>query len=225
MSDSEVPVLLCVLRTGGDYGWNYVHALIDGASRHSPLPFQALVLTDQPKVTDDALVVPLAHRWPGWWSKIEAFRTDLPIEYGRPVVYLDLDTVVVGSIAPLLSWRGRFAMRSGFRLRQPASGMMAWRHGMLTWVYHRFRQAPQAFMAEHDDPDQFERCRYGDQGFIAESEYPDERCDQIQPGVYSYKRHCRDGLPSDATVVQFHGRPRPHECSDAWIPDYGRSPP
>ena len=29
--------------------------------------------------------------------------------------------------------------------------------------------------------------------------------------TYSYKLHCKDGVPEDASVVCFHGKPRPHE--------------
>ena len=40
--------------------------------------------------------VPLKHDWPGWWSKIELFRPDLPIE-GR-IVYFDLDTLLLPGV-------------------------------------------------------------------------------------------------------------------------------
>jgi hypothetical protein len=35
--------------------------------------------------------------------------------------------------------------------------------------------------------------------------------------VVSYKYHCRQGLPDDARVVCFHGKPDPHEISDEWV--------
>ena len=33
----------------------------------------------------------------------------------------------------------------------------------------------------------------------------------------SYKYHCGDGLPDDARVVCFHGRPKPADVSDGWV--------
>nr|WP_145924153.1 hypothetical protein [Halomonas elongata] len=40
---------------------------------------------------------PLAHGWPGWWSKLELFRP-----HGGDLLYLDLDTVVRGDLQPLI---------------------------------------------------------------------------------------------------------------------------
>ena len=39
-------------------------------------------------------------------------------------------------------------------------------------------------------------------------------------GFYSYKNDCRkNGVPDDARVVAFHGRPRPRFCNEQWVQD------
>ncbi len=41
--------------------------------------------------------------------------------------------------------------------------------------------------------------------------------------VASYKVDCKNGLPEDARVVRFHGKPRPHEVNQRiWMKEYWR---
>jgi hypothetical protein len=55
------------------------------------------------------IVQPLAENWTGWWGKATLF-SELPWE-GR-MVYIDLDTVITGSLDDLLNYRGAFATMS-----------------------------------------------------------------------------------------------------------------
>jgi len=44
---------------------------------------------------------------------------------------------------------------------------------------------------------------------------------QLYPGkVLSYKLDCKEGLPDGASIVRFHGRPRPHEVNDDWVKEH-----
>jgi len=36
------------------------------------------------------------------------------------------------------------------------------------------------------------------------------------PGIYSYKHHCKEVIPEDASIIVFHGHPRPHEVKEIW---------
>jgi len=40
--------------------------------------------------------------------------------------------------------------------------------------------------------------------------------------VLSYKVDCKRGLPQGASVVRFHGSPRPHEVGDDWVLEHWR---
>lgn len=58
-----------------------------------------ICLSNNPRVPG---YVPLRHNWPGWWSKIELFRDDLPTE--NRCIYFDLDSLLVAGLSELGSW-------------------------------------------------------------------------------------------------------------------------
>lgn len=158
---------------------------------HAPgVPFECL---------DDAS---LQHDWPGWWAKMEMFRLS------GPVLYMDLDTSVIGDLSPLLGavqCHDFIALRDfNPRMREMGSGLMGW-SGDMSRLYRAFAEDPEAHMA---------RCRtakaWGDQGFIEPLTVGRTHWQDILPGaVVSWKKHCAGGVPSDARVICFHGKPRP----------------
>lgn len=185
------PRILTVFREGGDYRWEHVERLQQQCATHAP-EAEFLCLRDEL----------LFEGWPGWWAKMSLFR------YAGPILYFDLDTSIVGDLAPLLTaaQRNRFvALRNP--LRTPSrlgSGIMAW-SGDMSHVYHRFRRDPDAHMRRCVTP-----RLWGDQGFISESEMPDAHWQDLLPGqVLSWKADCKAGVPKHARVVYFHGTPRP----------------
>lgn len=188
----------CVLRSGGDYGPEYVERLAEGVQRFSGWRFVALSDQELPCET-----IPLEHDWPGWWSKIELFRPGL---FPGPVLYFDLDTVITADLAPLMAEPHRFTMLADFfRPEFPASGVMAW-SGDWSRIYRAFAAAPAHHMA---------RCRtrqcWGDGGFIAAQlgEQPDLWQSRV-PGLIA-SRKVRATRGPNERVVCFHGRPRPAE--------------
>lgn len=190
-------ILATVLRSGGDFRAEHVGRLAAMVERHAP-GLQMVCLSDQPV---PCARIPLRHGWPGWWSKIELFRPGL---FLGPVLYLDLDTDIVADPRPLA--RERFTMLADFyRPERPASGAMAWTGAPPTEIYERFCADPDRHMRECRHRD-----RWGDQGFIAAQITPDRFG---PPEIVSYKAHCRSGVPEDARVVCYHGKPRPWETA------------
>jgi hypothetical protein len=61
----------------------------------------------------DAVKIELEYAWPGWWSKMELHRPDLP--EGR-TLYLDLDSHVIRALQPILDFEGDLVM---FKTREP----------------------------------------------------------------------------------------------------------
>lgn len=186
--------ILTVLRSGGEYKPEHVERLYRQCAGHDFLC-----------LSDVDLHVPycrLQHDWPTWWPKLEVFR--IP----GPVLYMDLDTSVVGSIAPLLD---AVAQHDFIALRNPlptpslfGSGLMGWR-GDVSRVYKRFLAAPAYHM---------KRCNtqrlWGDQGFISEDYPAPVMWQDLFPGeIVSWKVDCKQGVPDTARVVYFHGQPRP----------------
>ena len=204
----------CVLRSGGDYGWRHVRHLRAGVRKWLFAPFRFVVLTD---MQDDYFICePLIHGWPGWFSKIEMFRPGL---FPGETLYFDLDSVIVGPLDHLVTGH-RFTVLRNMWVEpghpRIGSGLMAWR-GDLSAIYEAFRVDPARHMAECVTKD-----RWGDQGFIQwHAPVPMERWQDKHPGaVVSWKRgvlpnHGR--VPADASIVVFHGLPRPWTTS-LWNP-------
>lgn len=199
----------CVLRSGGDYGPSWVYALRRGLNRHHP-EHRFVCLTDVQGVTP-MWRAPLEHHWPGWWSKLELFRPGL-FEEGERVLYLDLDTLVLGSLEELASYRGEFAMIRGFyRKTQLQSGVMAFTPGEVTQaLWDRWMRSPQRGM----------RQKRGDGEWIAENAPRADVLPDLYPGaIRSFKVHHRDQPPDPDQGVALlcgHGHPRFSDPVAGW---------
>lgn len=201
---------VCVLRSGGDFLPEHVQRL----ARQIP----GLVCLSDATV-EGVPCIPLAYKWPGWWSKMELFRPDL----SGDILYFDLDTVIVGDLSELASL-GRTTLLSDFYYpERPASGLM----------YLAESDRAKVWAAWIADPNEaMRKCmRHGDQQFIGEVLHDAQRFQDVLPGrVVSYKVHVAKGLnkrsigngnvPDGASVVCFHGRPRPWHLKAEWVPDY-----
>ena len=203
--------VLCVLRSGGGYDAEWVRKLRDGVARNLTIPHRFVCLSDCDVPCDR---IPLEHDWPGWWSKIEMFK---PGVITGPTLYLDLDTVVTGSLDGMAKLAYPFAMLRNFH--QPdyvGSGVMWFRDADTVphQVYEKFKRMPDAYIAHHD------RVRVsshlGDQAFIWDTLKGDiAKLDGL--GLKSYKYHCKAFLPEDASAVCFHGPPRLPEVKAPWV--------
>ena len=173
---------------------------------------------------------------PGWWIKTELWA--MP----GPLLYLDLDTEIVGSLAPLI--RDVIMARGPLMLRDLSPGSERLECGVMGWpastrimaqLYRRFQEAKGGFerggnagqLAMRDNAG---KLWLNDEDWMrAELE---ERCcevgrlqDQVA-GIYSYSldigRRKDRALPEDAMLVCFHGLPRPRDLrrsgdAPAWM--------
>jgi hypothetical protein len=204
----------CVWRSGPEYLLTHVIALATGIQERLTMPHRFFCLTDCGAVAGQVLIrcgiepVPLKHGWPGWWSKIELFRPGL---FNGPVFYADLDTLIVGSLDDLVLGHRFTLLRNFWADRQGedrvGSGVMAW-DADLRIIYERFCQAPERTMQEFVTTE-----RWGDQAFIKlHSPFEPDRWQDKHPGrIVSYKRDVRPAgrIPDGASVIAFHGEPRP----------------
>ena len=208
--------VICVLRSGGVYDASWVAKLKAGCERNLPKHIFNC-LSDAPVPCNR---IPLTEDWPSWWAKIALFRKGV---IDGPTLYLDLDTVITGPIdASALIRRGPdFAMLQSFWKHEMVGSGVMWFSGenVPHKIYEKFAKQPKAYMAHH------ERHRdgtyVGDQAFIFDAlEHDVERINDYLPGIKSYKMHCAKALPKDASIVCFHGVPRPTEVHTDWMAEH-----
>jgi hypothetical protein len=188
------------------YGPAHVQRLATQAREFAPgEPFACL----SDVMVRDVEVVALTQRRPGWWAKMELFRPRA-FACGTRVLYVDLDTTLVGPLAGLLARPESFLAIADFYRRPPAapargigSGLMMWTAGEQDDLFTLFEADPDSIMRRYQSG--------GDQRFI-EAMRTDAVTfwQDVVPGqVVSYKVHCRPRVPDEARVVCFHGHPKP----------------
>ena len=204
---ARTPRIVCVLKSGGVYDEAYVRRLYKGVSLHCSLEYEFVCLTDLPLATLPRMqIFRLETNLPAWWAKLEIFRLD------GPCLYFDLDTTIVSPIDDLLiaicrPFRAIYMLRPFKATEMYASGIMGWQ-GNWEWILEQF---------EHEDIRSYLwDQRYISSALLHEGVRPFLVQDFLK-GVYSFKHHCQEALPYDASVVCFHGNPRPHQVQRDWI--------
>lgn len=203
----------CVYRTGGDYTDEYVRRLRDAFEQHCQTPHRFVCLTNTKLPGFDT--IPLRNNWPGWWSKLELFFLE------GPVVYADLDTMILNDITDICAYPHRFSVLMGMA-RKPTSiggGARDFNSAFMAWnqdLGHIPAMFSTSQISNYSD-----RQNWGDQAFIQHTlDRPAEKLQELFPGRFvHYKSDVRRPdkspgcAPAGASIVCFSGRPRPHEIN------------
>lgn len=219
---------VCVYRSGKVYTPEYVLRLAESIAANYPEDHTFTILTDVPEdvpFTDiehqDPRAVRLDHSWPSYWPKIELFRPGLfPPRW--PVVYFDLDTIPRKSLSfldTLIFGSGSlYMLRDWLAPTHCNSSVMAWLAGDFNHIYHRFVTNADGFMREYKRYPE----KWGDQSFIFDSAgvIPFRLQDRYPEKFVSFKANTT-AEKCAASVVCFHGRPRPHEVHWAATAPFG----
>lgn len=147
--------------------------------------------------------IPLKRKWPGWWAKMELFDPELRGD----VLFMDLDTVIVGDLEDLGQVNKltllRDFYRDGKKLKEGlGSGLMFLPEADRRAVWDEFTVNPALSMRMHPRGDQH----------LLEPLYINraKRWQDVVPGqVVSWKVHCQNGVPPEARIICMHGQPRP----------------
>lgn len=223
--------IVCVLKTGGDYNKEYVDKLYQGIKDNMAFAHSFVCLTDDERLlgfenlpysvvslktdldnlklfeNDKSLITQNLYKIRGYWAKLEVFRLT-----GK-VLYFDLDTVIFGSIDNLVRNipfdSNSFMMLKAFNKdRDFASGIMAW-NGDFRFLYNQFM--PEQHILKYKKWDQrYIRDQLNGNGIKIEA------IQDYQPGIYSYKHHCKNNILDDTSIVCFHGKPRPREVGGVY---------
>ena len=175
-------------------GDRYVRNLKAMVKRHLTVPHNFYCITDKPK--DGIECISGEKQLKGWWNKLYMFKSGLFDE--ELMLYFDLDTFIISNIDALTTYGGDFAMLRDFWAPYPASGVMLFRpDNCPVWDSYCDEGMPQTHPI-------------GDGGWLGQN----FKCDYLQdlyPGYFvSYKTECVNAKPKRASVVCFHGDPRPH---------------
>lgn len=145
--------LACVMVKGPRrrYTGKWVERLRGMVARHTDRPFRTVCLTDQPKEMPEG-VEPALIRNPGegrgWWAKMNLFHPGMPFD-GR-VLYLDLDVLVLGDLAPIIDFPADFAICADSApewqgknelkvIKRYNSSCMVWDHKARQRFFHAFK--------------------------------------------------------------------------------------
>ena len=134
------------------YDVEYVTKLYGMVSRHLSRPFRFVCLTDQPEKIPATIHVGRLPRWPkdlfGWWAKVHLFDPYFNHNVKGRMLYLDLDTLVVSDLAPIVDYPAQFALvphagtfngRDGLQVvKRFNSSVMVWDAGTQNHVYDNF---------------------------------------------------------------------------------------
>lgn len=210
-----------VMRQGPEYRPEHARWIARQVRRATDAP---LICLSDAEIGDGVERVPLVCSWPGWWAKMEMFRPEIRGD----LFYLDLDTVITGSLAGLVD-RGRTTILRDFYIGGDAlqSSVMYLTEADRRRVWSAWSKEPEVWM---------KRCHgRGDQAMLEFVLGDCDRWQDVAPGrLVSYKAGIRKAGRSDpppgADMVIFHGDPRPWRIFSwkrpatwrraAWVPPF-----
>ena len=190
------------------YGVEHVNRLYRGVKRNTTIPFEFVVVTDQPDAAFDP-GVRVVKLWDdlrdmgGCYVRLRAFAEDMGEIIGERFVWLDLDCVVTGSLDSLLSRTEDFiCWENIYPPVHYCGSMMMMRAGARAKVWREFDRVT--------SPKRGRDLGFvgTDQAWISACLGPGETTWGERDGVLSYRQHCCRGpdLPAGARIVFFHGK-------------------
>lgn len=207
-----------------------VNALFRMVERHYQAPHRKICVTNLPQGIDRSIEIvpdredfinvsnPNGSHNPSCYRRLRAFAPEAGKTFGERLVSLDLDSVIVGDLRPLLDRPEDFVIwgQTDFPKSQ-------WYNGSL-WLL-RTGSRPKVWTEFNPkiSPHQAKRAgkRGSDQGWFSYILGPREATFSTGDGVYSYRVHVQpkgNVLPENARVVFFHGRHDPWDYACQQVP-------
>lgn len=191
-------------------GKEYAEKLFDMCRRNIPdtTPFTFHCFTDDPEPYTEGIIKREPHPGlEGWWNLPYVYKNGL-FPDGEMVMLLGLDTCIVSGLDDILTYDGDF--------------------GCLRDVYHpdRLQNSVTIFKSgtAGDIWDWWEKEGFrtdlprGEQELIETVGRKVDILTDIFPGqMVSFKAQAKYDIPRGASIVYFHGHPRPHEVEGSWV--------
>lgn len=210
--------IVCV--NAGDFesrGSEYVNILFDMVRRNLAEGYEGrfVCFTDNPEGLDPFIESrELPKGLNGWWNKLYLFKSGL-FDEGDRIVYFDLDTVITGRLDEICAYSTDFAILRDFYhgdeydnsvFNTIQSAVMMWKSGYGSHIWDNFVKAG------------YPNVVGGDQVWIENEVSGYEILQDIFPGLFCSFKASGERFPKTESVVCFHGRPRPHEVIEGWVP-------
>jgi hypothetical protein len=208
-NSTKINIALVLKNGGGTYDYRYINAIAKNVREKVTIPYNLVVLTDDDNGFDQTVineVIPLKHNFSGWWSKIELFRPNI---FSGQVFYMDLDTVIVDNIDDIISVNTIFSgIRDLYHHNFMNTGLMSWDSRYNEQIYENFVKQSYSIMKTYTE---------GDAKWIRNNVYNYDYLTDFFPNkIVSFKASCYNkitgniSIPLNASIICFHGLPRPH---------------
>lgn len=207
------PVHVVCVKWGKKYGADYVNKLYHGVVKYlTGVEYDFYCFTENPENLDEGIkVIPLSESWTGWWGKATLF-SETGLE-GR-LLYIDLDTVITGSLTALAQYRGAFAVMgtSDLECEKAKDG---YNTSIISWDSNFGKEIYSVLKKYYNQALKF-ICR-----FDFWTEMMVKNADLVQdlfPGQFlDYLTYCKTSVPEGCSMVCFPREPKPHDYSSDWI--------
>ena len=209
------------MKWGTKYGGDYVNKLYNMARRNCTLPFKFVCFTDDASGLDkniDARPLPPMDLPDGkerGWRKLSIFQKNSGLE-GR-VLFLDLDTVIVGNIDDFLTMDGKFIAIKHWK---PSETQSIGETGVFRFEAGAHPDLFEQFMANMDEVKANNRHeqayvistlhKRGELSFWPEKWMPSFKYNCMRPFPLCFFQE--PVLPEGAKMIVFHGNPTPDQA-------------
>ena len=227
----------CVIH-GQAYSWTYVERLYNMLNRHITPGIRLHVYTEADRPVPNPMIKHELTTWPitspkrSWWYKMQLFN---PVHHAGPLLYFDLDTVVVGNIDWIWQQPTEYfwAIRDFKHLWRPTwnginSSVMIWDTQKFAWIWDDFcsKNINATVKIFHGDQDYLNTVlddknrRFFDMELVKSWRW------QCKDGGLDMKTRLYNSLNSGTVVdhktaiMVFHGRPKPHHIQDLVVDKY-----
>lgn len=235
MSPPAALDVVCVIH-GTPYDFCYVDKLYSMLSRRLPGTWRFHVLTESTRPVPSHMIKHEILEWPNvqgrraaWWYKLQLFRPELALQQ---VLYLDLDTVIVDDLNwiwdldPRYFWSirdFRYLWRSNYSVMN--SSFLYFDCQKFHYIWHDSQskgiaQLRQTYKGDQDYLSQIVSSQ--DLRFIDPEKVQSWRWQVFDGGLDIRTRQYKNPgqgavLPRAASIVVYHGSPKPHEINDPMI--------
>lgn len=206
---------------GQRYGKEYVERLRSMVLRHSKgYRVRVICLTDRREQIEGVEMIDVSeYQLDRWWPKMILF--DPTIRGRGDCIYLDLDTVVVDRLRPLIELETRFSICANFTRRAGSinypcgygSCVMRFGDGFGSDVWQAFRENAASIMTSCGN--------YGDQLAIERLHPGAPLLQDILPaGFFVGRREFNEKVPEGASLMIFAGPEKPHTSRHSWVREH-----